>query len=218
MMSFDLPAPAETIGLQYVDLTAQLMFDTPLMVPELVGFYQKALTKSGWKSTTEKANRIDFKDIVIFRNPQKDLLTLEIYDVDGKNRVLLKYQTAVELAEIERQIKAEIERRNAEPSKPSPKMAVTLPAGAQEVEQAKSRIEFKLAAGKARGAVEAWRKQFAKDGWKETVATLEEMAGAVSMAKGTYSLSLTYVDTGIFPAEITLQTTGIELEKAAEKK
>lgn len=33
---------------------------------------------------------------MVFRNPQKDMFTLEMYDSEGKTRVLLKHQSATD--------------------------------------------------------------------------------------------------------------------------
>ena len=58
--------------------------------------------------------KIGFKDIMIFRNPAKDLLELEVRSVDGSTRGLLKYQTAVEVEAMEKRIKEKMERVKAE--------------------------------------------------------------------------------------------------------
>jgi len=217
LMSTDLPAPAETENLQYTDTPTQLFFETKGTQQDVVGFYQKTLGKAGWEATTEKPVKIDFKDLMIFRNPQQDMLTLELTDVDGKSRVLLKFQSAAEIAEIERQIKADSERKKMEKNKPLPKLAVRVPVDAKDVEQSKTRIEFKLVTGKVKALVEAWRKQFAKDGWKEELATLEDMAGSISFEKDNQNVSVIYSDTGILPAEVTVSARGVELERASEK-
>jgi hypothetical protein len=211
LMSVDIPAPADTVGLQYTDVNTQLFFDAKASAQDIVGFYRPTLAKAGWKATTEKPIRIDFKDVLIFRNPKKDMLTLEMYDVDGKTRVLLKHQSAAEVAEIERRIDAESERRKAEKNKPLPKLAVTLPPDAKDIKQTKNRIEFQLAAGKAKAAVESWRKQFAKDGWKENVTASEDMVGSISFNKGSQDISMSYTDTGFLPAEVTIHATNVEL-------
>jgi hypothetical protein len=218
LVSVDLPAPAETVSLQYTDVNTQLFFDSKASEQDIVGFDRPTLAKAGWEATTEKPIKIGFKDMLIFRNPQKDMLTLEMYDVDGKTRVLLKHQSAAEVAELDEQVKAEAERRKAEKNKPLPKLMVTLPPDATDIKQTKNRIEFQLAAGKAKAAVEGWRKQFAKDGWKEEVAASGDMAGSISFNKESQSLSVIYSDTGFLPAEITIHATGVELERAVETK
>jgi hypothetical protein len=215
LLSADMPAPAETLNLQYSD--AQLSFDTKAAQKEVADFYRKTLEKVGWKATTDAPIQIDFKHELIFRNPGKDMLTLQMTEVEGNRRVLLRWQSAAEVAELERLAKAEINRRKAEKNKPLTKLAMAIPAEATELEEAKNRLEFKLPAGKAKAAVEAWRKQYAKDDWKESAAVLEDMAGSISLDKGDRHLTITYTDTGFMPAEITIQATGAELEKAAEK-
>ena len=214
LMSADLPAPAETEQLQYSDGPTQLFFDSKATEQDIVDFYRTTLAKAGWQATTEKPFQIDFKHEMIFRNPQKDMLTLEMRDVDGKTRVLLKHQSAAEVAEIEQQVKAEAERRKAEKSKPLPKVTVAIPPDAKDIKQTKNRIEFQIAGGKAKATVESWRKQFAKDGWKEEAAVMESMAGSISFNKENQSLSVIYSDTGFLPAEVTIQATGVEIERA----
>jgi hypothetical protein len=111
LMSTDLPAPAETENLQYTDTPTQLFFDTKATQQDVVGFYRATLAKAAWEATTDKPVKIDLKNLMIFRNPQEDMLTLEMTEVDGKSRVLLRYQSAAEIVEIERQIKAEADRK-----------------------------------------------------------------------------------------------------------
>ena len=72
--------------------------------------------------------------------------------------------------------------------------------------------------GQARPSVEAWRKQFRQDGWKEDASALEDAAGAMSCSKGNQSLTVTYTDTGLSPAEVTLVSSGVELERAAGRE
>ncbi len=218
LMSSDLPAPADSEGLQYTDTPTQLFFDTKATQQDVVSFYRQTLAKAAWEPTTENLMKIDFKELMIFRNPQEDMLTLELTDVDGKTRVLLKHQSAAEIAELDRLIKAEAERKKMEKNKPLPKRVLTLPADARDVEQTKTRIEFKIATGKAKALVETWRKQFAKDGWQEQVTTLEDLAGAISFEKGQQNISVMYDDTKVLPAEVTVRARGVELERAAEEK
>jgi hypothetical protein len=215
LMSVDLPAPAETEQLQYADVTSQLLFDTKATPSDIASFYRDTLAKAGWTATTEKPFKSGFKDTLIFRNPQKDMLTLEMHEVEGKNRVVLKHQAAAEIASIEQRIREEAERKKAAKPASLPKLTLALPAEAKGILQTKNRLEFKLAAGKAKATVELWRTQLTKDGWKEEVAALDAMAGSISFRKGDQSVSVMYADTGFLPAEVTLQTSGVELDRAA---
>ena len=111
LMSADLPAPNDTENLQYTDTLSQLSFDTKATPKDLVAFYRPTLATTGWESTRETSVEIDSKEVMIFRNPQKDMLRLEMTAFDGKSRVLLTHQSAAEIAEIERHIKEDHERR-----------------------------------------------------------------------------------------------------------
>jgi hypothetical protein len=115
-------------------------------------------------------------------------------------------------------VKAETERKKMAKTKPLPKQVLTLPEDAKDVERKPNRIEFKIGTGKVKGAVDAWRKQFASEGWTESVATLEDMAGSISFSKDNQEISVTYVATGILTAEVTLRASGVELEQTAEQK
>ena len=197
-LSVDLPAPADTLSLQYADSTAQLLFDTSADKADIVAFYRKALSPARWEATTEKPFKSGFKETLIFRNPAEDMLTLETYSVDDKLRVILTQQSKAELAEIEKQIKAEAERKKLARDKPKPTFTVTLPAQAKNVEKTKTRLEFTVGAGKAKAAVDELRKQFTKAGWKEKEdATIEAMAGTIAFTRENQDLSILYVDTGL---------------------
>lgn len=82
LMSVDLPAPPETEGLQYADSNAQLFFDSSATQQDVVDFYRQTLGKTDWEATTEKPVQIDSKDMMIFRNPQMDMRTLQMTNVD----------------------------------------------------------------------------------------------------------------------------------------
>jgi hypothetical protein len=106
LMSADLPAPADAEGVQYHDQTAELMFDTTATPDQIVDFYRQTLAKTGWEATTDRPIKIDSKQRLILRNPSHDLLALEIDEVADKRRVRVQCQSAAEIAELDRQLKA----------------------------------------------------------------------------------------------------------------
>jgi len=218
LMSVDLPAPAEAESLQYADSTTQLSFETKATGAEVVDFYRQALARSAWEATTKSANKLGFKEVLIFLNPQKDLLALELQDRDGKCQVRLKHQTAAEVAELDKRLDAGAERRKQENSKPLPKLALALPRDASNVKVARSGIEFNVGNSRAKPVVEAWRAQLLKDGWKERAVTLDPVAGSASFTKGNQHLTLIYSDVGFVPAEVSIQAIGVELERAIPGK
>ena len=56
------------------------------------------------------------------------------------------------------------------------------------------------------------------DGWKEEVITVDVMVGEIGYTKDEQELSLSYVDTGFTPAEVTLTATGVRLQVADRKE
>jgi len=83
------------------------------------------------------------------------------------------------------------------------------------VQQTKDEIKFTVGKGKAKAAGESLRTQFRDAGWKEDVAALDGMAGAVSFSKeGGQSVTINYTDTGIMPTEVTVSAMRGELEAA----
>ncbi len=219
-MSADIPAPAETSGLQYSDSTKAILFDVDSDLGTIHKFYNDVLAKADWKPTTDKPILIGFKQTVIYRNPAKDLLELEMFEVEGKLRVEVKHQSAEEVAEIDRQVEAAVAEKKKAVNKPQPKLdklAISLPAEAQDVEAEKSEIKFTIGDGKAKPFAEALRKKLKADGWKETSATLDAMAGAVLLDKGDQKLQIIYLETGVLPAEVTISGDGLELEQAKKK-
>ena len=232
MLSADLPAPDNAEDLSYAEATKELSFETAAGKDAMIDFYKKKLAQAAWEPTLEKTVDIDEKPTMIFRNPGKDMLTLS-FSSERRDRtpVSLQYQSAAEIAELDRQLKekapqlrAEMERRQAqeakefaEAHKPLPKVAVAMPAGASGVEQSATEIKFTIGKGQAKEVTAAWRKQFHEAGWKEDVAAMESMAGAVSLSKDKESLTIHYTDTGFMPAEVTISAIGVELEPAEAK-
>jgi hypothetical protein len=232
LISSDIPAPPNVEDLRYVDEPPELTFATANQ-DAIVDFYRKTLAAAGWKSTMDKMVDVDEKPTMIFRNPAKEMITLAVpYDYgSGKLGVSVRFQSATEIAELDRRIKEEAPKLRAaaeakaakeakeaaelaEKNKP-PKVAVTLPTGAKEVKQTNDSIKFTLGKGKAKAAVESLRAQFRSAGWKEDVASMEKMAGTLSFSKeGGPSITITYSDTGFMPTEVSVSAFRAELEAA----
>jgi len=231
LISSDIPAPPDVEELRYVDEPPELTFNAANK-DAIVDFYRKTLAAAGWKSTMDKMIDVDGGPTMIFRNPAKEMITLSMPYVFGdKLGVSVRYQSAAEIAELDRRIKEEApklraaaEAKAAKEAKEAaelaeknkvPKVAVTLPADAKDVKQTNDSIKFTLGKGKAKAAVESLRKQFHDGGWKEDVASLEKMAGTLSFSKeGGPSVTITYSDTGFMPTEVSVSTFRAELEAA----
>src|SRR5262249_24525205 len=196
LISADIPAPPDVEELRYVDEPPELTFTTANKDP-IVDFYRKTLASAGWKSTLDHMVDVDEKPTMILRNPAKDMITLSVpYNYGGgKLGVSVRFQSAAEIAELDRRIKEEAPkiraaaeakaaqgaREAAELAERSkvPKVAVTLPTDAKDVKQTKDEIKFTVGKGKAKAVVETLRTQFRDAGWKEDVASLERMAGTL---------------------------------------
>jgi hypothetical protein len=231
LISADIPAPQGVEDLRYVDEPPELTFTTTNQ-DAIVDFYRKMLATAGWKSTMDHMVDVDEKPTMIFRNSGKDMLTLAATGVlSGKLLFSVRFQSGAEIAERDRKIKelapklrAEAEAKAAKEAKEAaelaeknkvPKVAVTLPADAKNVKQTSESIKFTLGKGKAKAAVESFRKQFRDAGWKEDVASVTGMSGVVHVSKeGGPSVSITYSDTGFMPTEVSLSAFRAELEAA----
>lgn len=215
-LSADLPAPADTVQLQYADATKQVLFDTKEGEDAIVAFYRKSLGSSGWKATTDNTLKIDWKNVLIFRNSSKDMLTLEMYPVKAENvlRVTLKHQSAAEVAAIEKHLDEQAAAARKKKEMPLPKLTIPLPSEAKVAEQTESRLEFTVSAGKAKAMAERLRNWLRNDGWKEDVITADAMVGEITYTKDKLELSLSYVDTGLTPAEFTIRGSRVALETA----
>lgn len=218
-LSADIPAPAETVQLQYSDSTKQLLFDTKESQADVIAFYRKSLGASKWEATTENANRIGFKDVLIFRDPLKNLLTLETHQIPDENvlRVTVKYETAAEVAAMEQRMKEQVaaakKKKEAEKNAPVPKLTLSMPAQAKVKKESKSVWELTVASGQAKAAVAPLRKALIDAGWKEEATVDNGMIGEITFSKDEQQLNLSYVDPGFIPGEITLRATRVELQK-----
>lgn len=218
-LSADIPVPKKTIGLQYSDSTKTVFYDVDADLPTIHKFYNDTLGKTGWKPTLDKPILIGFRETVIYRNPEKELLELRMFTFEGKLRVELQHQSAQEVAEIDARVKAEIEAKKKKAAT-KPKLepvAIALPASAKNVKAEASQMEFTLETGKAKPFVESLRKAWKKADWKETSATVEDLFGLILLEKGDLKLQISYEETGILPSEVSISGEGVELQQAKEK-
>jgi hypothetical protein len=232
LISADIPAPPNVEDLRYVDEPPEQTSETTANQDAIVDFYRKTLAGAGWKSTMDHMVDVDEKPTMIFRNPAKDMLTLAASGVlRGKLLFSVRFQSAAEIAERDRKrkeaapkLRAAAEAKAAKEAKEAaklaeknkvPKVAVTLPADAKVVKQTTDLIKFTVGKGKAKAAVEFFRKQFRDAGWKENFASMVGMSGAASFSKEDGpSVTITYTDTPISPSEVSLSAFRADLEAA----
>ena len=195
----------------------------------LAAFYQEALAKAGWRPTTERLVKVGFEELMIFRNDAQDIATLKVHPFEGKLRATLQQQSAAEFAKATQIAEAEASTRRSQSAQfamnaagksanERATVAVTLPTGATGLKRKKDRIEFKLAAGTARVAVEKIRTDLLKTGWKGNETPLDPLAGSVVVTqKPGKIVVIAYVDAGLKNAIITISATGAEFEEPKAK-
>jgi hypothetical protein len=218
LLSADLPAPPDAVRVHYADTTTDLDFDVKSSSQAVAEFYRQALGKAGWKATTDKTIKTGRREMLIFRNAERDMLTLTLFPFQNVLRGRLRNQTAVEVDELDRVAREEAARRKAA-SRPKPKamptLAIAVPASARDVKEENGNLAFTVANGTAKATVEGLRTTLRQAGWKEDVAALEAVAGAVSLSKeGNGSLTINYTDTGILPAGIHITGIGVVVKGA----
>lgn len=225
LLSSDLPALLDAKDLRYSDSTGRLDYETPAQQDVVEKFYRMALPALGWEATLDKAVDIDGRDTVIFRNPEKAMITMSMKKAgeEGTN-VKVEYLSPSEFAEMDRKateygnkLRAKHAEEMANKNKPLPVLKIKLPAGATGVTKEKGGLKFNVASGKAKTAVLAIRKEFSAAGFEETIAVLESIGGTVQMKKDVQSLSITYTDSGFSDGEVNVAGSGVEIEAEGGK-
>lgn len=107
LMSVDFPAPPAAEQIEYAESTTTLSFVTRQSPADVFDFYRQHLAEGQWKATTEQPMAERLGETLLFRNPQEDLLTLQIQDAGETRRGTLKHQSAAELADLERLLQEE---------------------------------------------------------------------------------------------------------------
>jgi len=227
-LSADLPAPPDAERVDYYDALKRVTAYKQNGADALLDFYRAKLPAAGWKATTENPIQERGKRMLIYRNSAKDMLTLNVRDGNEQTmaQATVEHLSAAEVAEIDREIEIEqqklAEKRRLEEeerNKPKPKVLVTLPAEAREVEAKPDEIEFKVAAGKVAAVLDLIIKQFEAEGWKLDKPLGGKEAGTMSLQRGELKISITYLDPGFIPGQITLTAWGkFELERAGSGK
>lgn len=211
-LSVVLPLPEKFEGVQYDDGLTRLMFDSSQSQDELFAFYKSTLGKAEWKPTTEKPVRIDFSDLLIFRNPKKELIEVSMYDVEGKMRTKIVFQTAAKVEELDRLAKVAVDeakkKREMEANAPVPVAKLKLPKGLKVSEKKDQSLEATAAAGQAKKIIQGWLKELEKDGWKVETVVAEDAVGKYELTKEKIELHLDYVDPGFIPAEVSISVFG----------
>jgi hypothetical protein len=215
-LSADLPALPDAQDLRYTDQTGRLDYQTPATRENVEKFYRASMGALGWNATLDHAVEDKGRFFVIFRNPEKAMTSIYMSDVkEGGTKVQVEYLSPTQFAEMDRRATEYGEKMKAklaaEKNAPKPQLKLKLPAGATGLKKESSGVEFTVPSGNAKAAVEDLRKQCSSLGWTEEIAVLENIGGTVSLKKEPLSLSISYTDSGVTPAEVSLMLVGGEL-------
>jgi hypothetical protein len=211
LLSFEIPAPPGAESVQFADATGQLSFDLPQEPAAASAFYREELARGGWEPTTDKPVKIGLREHLIFRNAAKELIELQMQDLKGKTRCVVKAQTAAEVAAEDKLAAgkasaAQETRRKQELAAGQGTGTVPLatPAGGRVTASGKEKVEFSLKAGGARAATQTLLKQLTADGWKVKPNVEATEAGDFDLEKGALHLHVTYLDPGFIEGTISV--------------
>lgn len=223
LLTVDLPVPPDAGDPRYTDYQKTLRFAAPQdQTDAIFTFYQQRLTKLGWKATTEKPVSDDRKTFLVFRNPQKEILWLDLERYTDSVQVTLRHQTAAELAEDERLADARAAAEKLAEAKRNMKVnvAIPLPAKAANLEKTEASLfEFTLPTGSGPATLTAFREHFRKEGWtEEKGAEFMKNTGSLDFTKGEARLGFSYFDVGFGDVEIRVSASrNVILEAVASK-
>ena len=115
LISAELPAPADAKDLQYSEPPVQLSVDFLGDLAAADMWYRERLGKMGWKPTSEQPIEQGFEYFVIYRNKPGEMLEITFREIDDFTRLMLRFTTAEEFAEMEK--RWEEQRKKAEAAK-----------------------------------------------------------------------------------------------------
>lgn len=220
LLSADLPIPPDVPDPRYNDSDKTLRYDfSGEDTAPVVDFYHQELTAQGWKPTTDNPITDDDKGtaFLIFRNDDKELISVDMRRFNDIVRVIVSHQTAAELEVEERLAKEAAERHRQEMAKENEKtgLEVPLPPDAKLVDQSGPTVfEFEVAKGQGPAALQSLRKHFLSAGWtEEGESKFDVNHGTVELRKGEEELDFSYITAGFTPTKIRVSSSfKIELQ------
>lgn len=211
LLSADLPAPPGAVDPRYDDFDKSLRFEAPdSQTAAILAFYQERLPQQGWRATTERpiVDQNKRTQFLVFRNPQQDLLALDLSAYTGKVEVRLRHKSAAQVAaeEAEAKAAAEVARQKLAEKNKKIQVAVPLPPGAQMLEKKNAREwEFSLPIGSGPATLEMYREHFRQAGWTETKGRdFSKTSGSLQFEKEGDEMRVGYFDLGLRVAYIML--------------
>jgi hypothetical protein len=208
-MSADIPLPPGVRDAQYSDSSKRLTFATAQTPDELDAVYRKLLAPAGWSTTMAKPEKSDFDYVVYYRHPTEGLIQLVMRPGEEKLLATATYQTQAEV-EVEKaraaaQGDAIRKKLAAEARAPLPEVSLSLPKGVRKHFAVKNGYAIVLASGTGMETARKIGAELEAQGWKAgQLAPLAPVTGMLEFTKDSLRITLTYMDPGPVPAEISL--------------
>jgi hypothetical protein len=216
-MSADIPLPAGAKGAQFSDSTKRLTFASSQTPDEVDAAYRKLLASAGWSTTMTKPEKFDFDWCINYRHPSEGLIELVMRPGEDKLLVTATYKTQAEVeaekAKAAAQGDALRKKLAAEANAPAPEVNLTLPKTVKQHFAVKNGYTIELASGGAMEAAKKIGEQLVAQGWKAgQPMPLAPETGMLSYQKDSLMISLTYMDPGPVPAQISIGAAGVTIK------
>jgi len=114
LMPAEIPAHPNATDLRFSNSPKRLTFEVPMNQDECVKSYRDTLSSEGWRTTMEAPVKVDGDQVLAFRNDANDMLSIAMRSGgEGRLRVGVDYQSAAEIAEMNRKLDAQAEAYKA---------------------------------------------------------------------------------------------------------
>lgn len=216
-MSADLPLPSGVTEVQYSDRTKHLGFTTVSTAIDLAADYGKLLAPAGWFTRMEQPDKDGLDWIMVYRHPTEGKIQLAMRPGEGTVRAAVTYQTQQEVDAEEARSQKQGDKLRAkfaaEAAAPPPEVHLVLPEGTTKHFAVKNGYAIVLKPGAAREGAEKIRKALQEQGWAPgQFVPLVKETGMMELTRDQLRLTITYMDPGVLPAEITIAAPNIVIK------
>jgi len=216
-MSADIPLPAGGKDAQFSNSTKRLTFASTQTPDEVDAAYRKLLAPTGWSTTMAKPEKFDFDYCINYRHPSEGLIELVMRPGEDKLLVTATYKTQaeVEAEKAKAAAQGDVLRKKlaAEANAPKPEVNLTLPKSVKQHFAVKNGYTIELASGSAMEAAKKIGEQFVAQGWKAgQPLPLAPETGMLEYTKDSLRVTLTYMDPGPVPAQISIAAAGVTIK------
>lgn len=216
-MSADLPLPPDARDAQYSDSTKRLTFASSQTPDEVDTAYRKLLAPAGWTTTMAKPEKFDFDYCINYRHPSEGLIELVMRPGEEKLLVTATYKTQAEVeaekAKAAAQGDALRKKLAAEANAPKPEVNLALPKSVKQHFAVTNGYTIELASGSGMETAKKIGAQLQAQGWKAgQPMPLAPETGMLEFTKDSLRITLTYMDPGPVPAQISIAAAGVVIK------